>query len=123
MKSSLCIKSNGNEVNLAKVQELAANHSIQVSKTTVKENGDVYVDLPSRENREKLAPLLNDNEFAENSVVELKSKLPTISILDVNEFTSKEVFVEKIKKQNPKIKELIEKGSEFKVVYSKSPND
>ena len=104
MKSSLCIKSNGNEVNLAKVQELAANHSIQVSKTTVKENGDVYVDLPSRENREKLAPLLNDNEFAENSVVELKSKLPTISILDVKEFTSKEVFLEKIKKQNPKIR-------------------
>ena len=45
MKSSLCIKSNGVPVNMGKVQELAANNSIQESKTVVKENGDVYVDL------------------------------------------------------------------------------
>ena len=123
MKSSLCIKSNGSEVNLAKVQELATDNSIQVTKTTVKENGDVYVELPSEENREKLTPLLNDEAFATNRVVELKTKLPTISILDVKEFISKEDFVEKVKKQNPEIKTLIDQGSEFSIVYSKSPSD
>ena len=123
MTSSLCIKSNGAEVDMAKMQELARNNSIQVTKTTVKENGDVYVDLPSIENREKLAPLLNDQAFATNSVIELKTKLPTISILDVKEFSTKDNFVEKIKKQNPTIKKLIEEGSEFSIVYSKSDSE
>ena len=108
---------------MAKMQELARNNSIQVTKTTVKENGDVYVDLPSIENREKLAPLLNDQAFATNSVIELKTKLPTISILDVKEFSTKDNFVEKIKKQNPTIKKLIEEGSEFSIVYSKSDSE
>ena len=123
MTSSLCIKSNGAEVNLAKMQELAKTNSIQVTKTTIKENGDVYVDLPSEENRVKLAPLLNDQAFATNSVIELKTKLPTISILDVKEFSTKESFVEKVKQQNPVIKELIEGGSEFSIVYSKNIGD
>ena len=123
MKSSLCIKSNGSEVDLEKMQEIAANNSIQVTKTTVKENGDVYVDLPSVENREKLTPLLNQEVFENHSVIKLKSKLPTISILDVKEFSSKDDFVEKIKKQNPEIRQLIEGGSEFSIVYSKKPNE
>ena len=56
----LCIKSNGAKVNLAKMQELVKNDSIQVTKTTIEENGNVYVDLPSEENRIKLTPLLSD---------------------------------------------------------------
>ena len=59
--------------------------------------------------------------FEAHSVVELKRKLPAISILDVKEFSSKEEFTEKIKKQNPKVKQLIETGSEFSIVYNKSP--
>ena len=107
---------------MKKVNELATNNSIQVSKTTVKENGDVYVDMPSKESREKLLPLLVDVTANEN-VVELKSKLPTISILNVSEFVSKEDFVEKIKQQNPQIKEKIEQGSELSIVFSRKPND
>ena len=53
LKASLCIKANGTDVNLAKMKEIAVSNSIQVSKTTVKDNGDVYIDLPSEENREK----------------------------------------------------------------------
>ena len=121
IKASLCIKSNGSKVNMRKVQEIATSNSIQVSRTTVKENGDVFVDLPSVENREKLTPLLSDGELAGHDIVELKSKLPTISILDVKDFESKEEFIEKVKKQNPGIKQLIEAGSVFSIVFSKSP--
>ena len=121
MKTSLCIKSNGSPVNLEKVGELATTNSIQVSKTVVKDNGDVYVELPSKENCEKLSPLLSEETFANNEVVTVKSKLPSISILNVKSFTSKEEFIGKIKQQNPTIKELVEKGSDFSIVFAKEP--
>ena len=123
MKSSLHIKSKGKEVNLVKIQEIAVKNGIQVSKTVVKENGDVYVDLPNAKNREKFTPLLNDEEFAEHEIISLKSKLPTISILDVKEYTTKEDFIERVKKQNEGIRTLIEGGSEFSIVYSKGPEN
>ena len=110
-------------MNLEKVQELAASNGIQVSKAVVRDNGNVHVHLPSVENREKLEPLLNDEAFAANKVVTLKSKLPTISILDVRKFNSDEDFVDKIKKQNPKIKQLLDNGSEFSIVYKKEPKN
>ena len=124
IKASLRIQSNGTDVNIAKVKEIATSNQIQVSKTTVNQtNGDVYIELPSEENRDKLTPLLNEETFAAHEVVKLKSKLPTISVLDVKEFESKENFVDKIKNQNPVIKELMERGSTFSVVYCKSPTD
>ena len=124
MKSSLCIKANGNPVNMEKVEELVTNNNIQVTKAVVKENGDVYIDMPSQENRERITPLLNDEAFTQNQVVSLKSKLPTITILNVNEFTTKEAFIETVKNQNHKIKEKIDAGSEFTVVFSnKRSND
>lgn len=123
IKASMCIKSKGVPVNMDKVQEIAAANSIQVSKTVVKENGDVFLDLPSQENRDKLSPLLQEQEetFAGNEIVNIKSKLPTISILNVKDYTTKEEFVDKVKRQNPVIKELIDKGSDFSIVFSKAP--
>ena len=80
MNSSLCVQSNGKKVDLAKVQEIATDSSIQVSRTAVKDNKDVFMDLSSDENSEKLTPLLQSESFAEHKIVELKAKLPTISI-------------------------------------------
>ena len=97
-------KQKGVPVDMNKVKEIAANNSIQVSKAVVKENGDVYVNLPTEENREKLVPLLGDATFAGNEVVTVKSKLPAISINNVSDFTSKE-DIEKVKRQNPHFKE------------------
>ena len=119
MKKSLCIKSNGTPVDMSKVQNMATSNSIQVSKTTVQDNGDVYVDLPSEENCDKIVPLLEEN----NEVVKLKSKLPTISILNVKDFESKEQFVEKMKRQNRGIKDLIDQGGEFSIVFAKKPKE
>ena len=124
VKSSLLIKNNnGPQVDMKKIQEIATKNCIQVNKTTVKENGDIYVDMPSDENREKLLPLLGDVTGEAREVVKLKSKLPTISILNVSEFTTKEEFIEKVKQQNPGINERMEKGSEFSIVFSKKPNE
>lgn len=100
------------EVTLAKMQVLARNNSIQITKT--------YVDLPTEKNRGKLAPLLNVQGFVTKSVIKLKTKLPIIPILDMDKFSTKERFVGKDKKQNSVINELIKRGSEFSIVYSKN---
>ena len=68
-----------------------------------------------------MTPLLQGDDFEENEVVTIKNKLPTISILNVESFSSKEEFIEKVKNQNPSIKEKIDQGSEFTIVYSKQP--
>lgn len=122
MKASLCIKNNGAPVNMDSIQKLACENNIQVTKAVQKENGDVIVHLPNMENRCKLTPLLQEQENG-NEVVDLKSKLPTISMLDVEHFTNKEEFIEKIKRQNPLIKEKMENGSEFSIVFAKSPKE
>ena len=78
---------------------------------------------PSNDNRERLLPLLEDETFAQNEIVTLKSKLPSVSILNVESFDSKEEFIEKVKNQNPEIKELMEQGSEFSIVFAKEPRE
>ena len=123
MTSALCIKSKGVNVNIDKVKEIAVDNNIQVTNTVVQENGDVYVNLPTKENRDKLTHLLGDEAFNGNEVVSMKSRLPTLSVNSINEFTTKEDFVEKVKQQNPRIKEEINKGSIFSIVYVKKPPD
>ena len=123
MRTSLCIKSNGTPVNMKRIEEIATNNSIQISKTNTKENGDVYVDMPSSDNRERLIPLLEEESFAQNEVVKLKSKQPSITILGVEKLSSKEEFMDNVKKQNPKIREMIEQGSEFSIVFAKEARE
>ena len=120
MKSSLQIKSNGVDIEL---EEIASSNSIQVSKAVKHDNGDVVIHLPTVQDSEKLSPLINQETFAGNEVVKVKSKLPTISILSVTNFTTNEDFIEKVKRQNPVIKEKIQNGSEFKIVFTKKPQD
>ena len=61
-KASLYVKSKGDPVDLKKMEEIVTQNSIQVTKTTVQENGDVRIDLPSVKHREKLKPLLEENK-------------------------------------------------------------
>ncbi len=79
--------------------------------------------MPSNENREKLLPLLDEDTFAVNEIVKLRSKQPTISILSVESFLSKEDFIGRVKRQNPEIKELIDQGSKFEIVFVKEPRE
>ena len=121
--TSLVIKANGKSVDFDKFKEIALSNNIQVKKSVVNANGDVFVNLPNAETKNKLEKLLSGDAFAQNSVVTVKSNLPSISILDVVDFESKEDFIEKIKSRNPKINELIEKGSEFSIIFSKGPKE
>ena len=121
--TSLVIKANGKSVDFDKFKEIALSNNIQVKKSVVNANGDVFVNLPNAETKNKLEKLLSGDVFAQNSVVTVKSNLPSISILDVVEFESKEDFIEKVKSRNAKINELIENGSEFSIIFSKGPKE
>ena len=67
--------------------------------------------------------MLNDEAFTGTEVVNLETKLPTISILNVEKFTSEEDFIDRVKKQNPGIKEKMDNGSKFSIVYSRKPKE
>ena len=97
------------------LKNIAIDNKIQVAKTVVKENGDVFMDLPSVETREKLLPLLGSN----NDIVKVESKLPAITIGNVSEFTDREKFLEKVMNQNPLIREKVDNGSILNSIYSK----
>ena len=79
---TLCIKSEGETVDMSKVKEVVTKNGIQVTKTSVsRRNGDVYIDLPSNENRDKLIPLLQvATSYPGERIVHVKQKYPTISI-------------------------------------------
>ena len=94
-----------------------------MTKTSTKDNGDVFIELPSNENCQKLIPLLDTNTFEQNEVVQMKSKLPTITILGVKEYTSKEDFIEKLKKQNPLLTDKLDQDNEFSIIYCRKPRE
>ena len=119
-KSSLCVKSNEQPIDLNVVKQIAVHHSIQVSGTSVKSNEDVYVYMSNVEHRDKMATLLAEKHSAD-TIVKLKSKMAAISILNVETFVNKNDFITKVKQQNPEIKEKIESGSEFTIVFVKEP--
>jgi len=119
-KVTVCIKSNGREkVDSKKVENIITANGIQVVKASVNKTGDMYVDLPTDENRDKLIPLLSEEVLPGSKVINLKEKLPTISIRGVSEFTNEEEFIMKLKQQNEKIRERIDEGSELSVVFKK----
>ena len=118
-KITVCIKNDGSSIDLSKVKDVVRQNGIQVSKASGNpKNGDVYVDLPSNDQRDKLVPLLN-SEVQGNTIVNVKSKCPIITIRNVSEYVDEADFIERIKSQNTKLAEKIEEGSEFSVVFSK----
>ena len=120
-KFSLYVKSNDHPIDLERFKEITASNCIQVKRTVVKPNGDLFVDLPDVENRNKLQALMMNDTFAENEIIQLKSKLPTVSILDIKDFSNPTDFIDKVKNLNPNLKQLIEKGDEFSIVFSREP--
>ena len=121
---TVCIKNDGAEINMRKMKEVVTSNSIQVSKTSVNQKtGDVYVHLPSDAQRDKLVPLLSQEEAIQgNTILNVKSKCPVITIRNVDVFENDEDFIEKVKAQNPVIKEKLDNGSEFSIVFKKEHN-
>ena len=121
-KFTLCIKSkDGVIVDSEKVKNIITTNGIKVNKASVnKKNNDLYVEFPTNEQREKLIPLLSeDTGIPENEVVSVKEKYPTISIRGVDNYTTEEELITRIKSQNEGIKERLDNGSHFSIVFSK----
>ena len=118
---TLCVKSDrGEPINMDKVKEIVANNGVQVMKTSInKKNGDLYIDLPSNEIRDKLVPLLDQADISGNRIINIKQKCPTISLRNVTDFVDEEDFITKVKAQNDVIRDKIESGSEFSVVFTR----
>ena len=123
-KFTVCIKSNdGAAIDTEKVKHIITANGIKVNRATInKKNNDFYVDLPSSEQRDRLIPLLSEDAIPGNEVVSVKEKGPTISIRGVQNYVSEEDLIARIKDQNEGIKEKIEDGSLFSVVFSKEHN-
>ena len=122
-KVTLCIKNDNQDagIDMKKVKNVVTSHGIQITNASVnRKNGDVYFDLPSPEEREKLVPLLKDEVITGNTIVNVKKKCPVITIKNVSDYVDEEELIARIKAQNSKIGELIDKnGSEFTVVFAK----
>lgn len=126
MKSSLLIRpdKNGHPVELPAIRDIAVKNGIQVSKTMVTNSGDTYINLPNASCRDKLTPLLQSSSVAEpDQIVNLKSKLPTITILGIQETVTKESALEIILSQNTSIDELVKNGDQLTVLFVKQPTE
>ena len=131
VKSALVVKPDerGNTVNSKDVRKIAADEGIPVDSVIESGNGEMFVNLPDEESRDRVTQLLVQSH-SDNPVVKLKSKLPSIAVHGVtsrdvkngdDEDLSKEELAQCIYRQNGSIAALMDKGSHLSVVYVRSP--
>ena len=124
MKSSLVIKHKTGDsekvpTDLNKLRDIAVANNIPVSNVGVSKNGNTFIHCPSVEDRNKLQPLLSE-QLITKDVVSLKEKQPHITILDITSTDDKDILLEQIRSQNPKIDALIESGEQFDILFTKT---
>ena len=106
-KVTVCIKTDSSDIGLPKVKEIVQQNGVQVSNVVVNyKNGDVFGDIASAQQRDKLVPLLI-NKVQGNSIINVKSKRPIITIHKVVGYVNEDDFIEKVKSQNKEIAEKI----------------
>lgn len=121
MKSSLLVKpdKDGNPVDVEAVKKIVMDNGVPVNKVVVTETGDTFINLPTKESRDKLCPLLKSDQ---NDVVTLKSKLPTVTILGVTDQLTKDEIKRGLCNQNEYIGKLVEDdGEDLEVIYTRPP--
>ena len=64
---------------------------------------------------------LTEETIPSNTIINVKSRCPVITIQNVPEFLDEANFVEKVT-QNQQIAEKINEGSEFSIVFTKKPD-
>ena len=131
VKSSLMVKPDlqGNPVDVNKIKNLVVDKGIPVNSINVSSKGETFVNLPNETTRDKLGPLLvplfpNDGESEEPfvKVVNVKSKLPSVSLLRVEEEMTPHQITERIYKQNENIKTLMDAKCHLSVIFTKPPS-
>ena len=120
LKASLLVKpsENGTPVDANKVRKLVRENGIPVNKVVSTSSGDTFINFPTVKSRDQLKPLI---ESTGNTVVPLKSKLPTVSIVGLTENINKDEIKKAICNQNPVIGKLVEDGEELSVIYTRPP--
>ena len=124
MKSSLMVKPNGEGIpmDMDKIKQIVVANGIPVNSIKVSQKGETFVNLPNLPSRDKLTPLLQTEESF-HEVVNVKSKLPTISLLRVTEAISPQEIKDCLYKQNINIKTLMDAKSHLSVIFTKPPGE
>lgn len=129
IKSALLVKPTAqrDKVDTQKVRKIVTDNRIPVDSVVESQNGDLFVNLPDEESRDKVSNLIEESG---NEVVKLQSKLPTVSLMGMTvkemkneegEDFSKTDLEESICNLNKPIADLVSEGAVFKVVYIKPP--
>ena len=129
LRASLVIKpvtkenvANTTAINMESIRKLVVDNSIPVSKIGVSKSGNTFIHCPSTAARDKLQPLL-ENDLPNKTVISLKEKLPSVSIVGVTEDISKEDLVTEICNQNSYIGDLIKDGHTMQILFMKPPSE
>ena len=131
VKASLVVKpdEHGNIIKTKTVKKIATEQGIPIDSVVESSNGETFVNTPDVESRDKVLQCL-EASHASNPVVKLKSKLPTITVMDVearhlmnedDQVVTKNELRENIYRLNKFITPLVDTGSELEVVYMKAP--
>lgn len=131
VKASLVVKpdQHGNIIKTKTVKKIATEQGIPIDSVVESSNGETFVNTPDVESRDKVLQCL-EASHASNPVVKLKSKLPTITVMDVearhlmnedDQVVTKNELRENIYRLNKFITPLVDTGSELEVVYMKAP--
>ena len=127
MKSSLVLKNkdgstevdeSAQQAQRDRLKTLAVCNEIPVSRVGFDTSGNTYIDCPTPEDVSKLQPLLTE-DFKDKQVSVVKSKLPCISIVGIEDEVTKSNLLNKICKQNPAVSTLINEGHDFSVLFVK----
>ena len=119
----------GNKITTSVVRKIATEQGIPINSVVEKDNGEMFVNLPDIETRDKVSQILEESHTS-NEIIKLKSKTPTVAVMGVtardmkkdnNEDLSAVELQEMIYKQNKSIANMIDKGSDLKVVFTRPP--
>ena len=114
-------KKNGPPADINQVREAAISTNAAISKTYHNNSGDTVVVLENNTSKEAILPVL-EREIDQDcfSVVPIKERLPTITIVNIDQEYNKERLLELVKNQNTaRFGDLDVNEENFKIIYMK----
>ena len=121
-------KKNGPPADINKVHHAAVSTNTPVSKAYHNNAGDTVVVLENEASKNVMVPILEEQMDSDRfSVVAVKQRLPTISIVNIDREYTKEQLLERVQQQNTsRIGNIELDDDNFKIIYMrkqfKNPN-
>ena len=107
------------QLDLDTIHEIVVDTELPVNKVGVSSIGNTFVHCPTIEITDKLQEQFSD--MPGQTVHSLKNKQPSISIVGITENFTKDTLVERIRIENKYVKELMNDGHTFKILFMKPP--